>query len=405
MNPYLKVSGLDIPTCAGLLGYSPRLLQEWAAEQQPFPPSAATHIASVLGVNASDLLNPPKQPIDDKILAPAVWFKLRGPGFGPVDRELVLLIRQLGTFYEELESIRSQESSSWRMLFEQIRSEVNRQASPREQGGVAARVFRSRCELNYGLLGIGTILRRVLRNKGLLVVESAIPKSQISGCAFAVGTSHRPAIFANNHGTNWFQRNVIILHELAHLIFDLDSDGATLDTFDAEKNDDLSERRAEAFAQEAAAPKEVLAHAAQKHGISWNSPMSSSQFALLVAEIQFDPRLIVGAAVESGLLEKERGADLLALDIAADLRAVTDRALSTAEYLRKVGEEVSEPWKRKRTTTIPTRQLLLPVHYVQEVVQACKENLISIGRAAHLLMISEDLFVRRHDMAYLLEAE
>ncbi len=67
MNPYLKVSELDIPTCAGLLGYSRACSQEWAAEQQPFPPSAAAHIASVLGVNADDLFNPLAAD-DDKIL-------------------------------------------------------------------------------------------------------------------------------------------------------------------------------------------------------------------------------------------------------------------------------------------------------------------------------------------------
>jgi DNA-binding transcriptional regulator YdaS (Cro superfamily) len=108
MNPYLEVSGLDATTCAELLGYSPRLFQEWAAGQRPIPPSIAAHISSVLGVEASDLLTPTRKPLDEAAIEPAIWFKVRSQGLGSADRELVLLVRQLGAFYEELEQIRSE---------------------------------------------------------------------------------------------------------------------------------------------------------------------------------------------------------------------------------------------------------------------------------------------------------
>lgn len=406
MNPYLKVSGLDAATCAGLLGYSPRLFQEWAAGQRPIPPSIAAHISSVLGVAASDLLSPSRKPLDETTIEPAVWFKLRSQGLGSADRELVLLVRQLGTFYEELEQIRSEASSGWQVVFEQVRREINVQAPPREQGRVAAQAFRRLRGWNKGRSGIGEILRGSLRSLGVLIVESPIADSRIEGCAFPVGAGQRPCIFANTHSTTWFRRNAIVLHELAHLIFDLGSEGAALDIFDSPSSsrDEMKERRAEAFAQEAAVPQEVLAHIAQGHGISWKSPLSADHLASIVAEVHVEPRLIVKAAVEYGFLDQGQGDSLLQLPIGDRLKAISDHALSTKEFLSMVGRDAAD-WSAKRNTTIPSRKLMLPVNYVKNVVEACREGLISIGRAARLLMISEDAFVGRFDMTWLLDEE
>lgn len=397
MNPYLKVSGLDVTTCAKLLGYSPRLFQEWAAGQRPIPPSVAAHISSVLGVQESDLIAPTRQPVDVTEIEPAVWFKLRSQGLGEADRELVLLVRQLGTFYEELEQIRSQgSSSSWKVTFEEIRREINAQAPPSEQGRTAAQLFRRLRELNKGRNGIGELLRPSLRNLGILVVESPIAASKIEGCAFPVGPSQRPCIFVNNHGTTWFRRNAVILHELAHLIFDLSSEGASLDVFSSQSSprDEISEKRAEAFSQEAAVPKEVLLHIAQQHGISWAAPMTAKDLAQIVADAHVEARLVIRAAVEHGLLESGQANSLVDMDIKGRLKEVSDRALTTGEYIAKAGIDASL-WSGKRTTSVPSRTLRLPVGYVKNVVEAYEENLISGGRAAHLLMISEDLFAER----------
>jgi Zn-dependent peptidase ImmA (M78 family) len=403
MNPYLKVSGLDATTCAGLLGYSPRLFQEWAAGQRPIPPSIAAHISSVLGVETSDLLTPGRKPLDETAIEPAVWFKLRSQGLGSADRELVLLVRQLGTFYEELEQIRSETSSSWKVVFEQVRQEINAQAPPGEQGRIAAQVFRRLREWNKGRSGIGELLRGSLRSLGILIVESPIADSKIEGCAFPVGASQRPCIFANTHNTTWFRRNAVILHELAHLIFDLGSEGAALDVFDSPPSkDELSERRAEVFAQEAAVPHEVLAHIAQRHGISWKSPISADSLALIVADAHMEPRLIVKSAIEHGLLEQHQRDSLLQLPIWDRLKRVSDHALSTKEYLAKAGR-AADDWSAKRNTTILSRKLMLPVNYVNSVVESCREHLISIGRAARLLMISEDTFLERFDTKWLLD--
>ena len=405
MNPYLKVSGLEPAVCARLLGYNPRHFQEWAAGQSPIPSSVVAHIAAVLGVDAEDLLAPRHQLLDETAIEPAVWFKLRSQGLGSADRELVLLVRQLGTFYEELEQVRAEASSRWRIVFENTRQEINAQASPREQGQVAAQIIRGLLGWNTGRNGIGSILRGSLRSLGILIVESPIIDSKIEGCAFPVGANQRPCIFVNTHNTTWFRRNAIILHELAHLIFDLGSEGATLDIFDAtDSRDGLSERRAEAFAQETAIPTEVLSHIAQKYGISWRSPLGADSLARLVAESHVELRLIIKAAIENGLLDKSAGESLTQIPIHDRLKDLSDHALSTREYLGKVGK-ASEEWISKRTTTIPSRRLLLPVNYVKSVVDTCREGLISIGRAARLLMIGEDVLVERFNMTWLLDEE
>jgi Zn-dependent peptidase ImmA (M78 family) len=417
MNPYLEVSGLDSNTCAKLLGYSPRLFREWATGQRPIPPSVANHISSVLGVGADALMNPPHQPVDAATIEPAVWFKLRSQGLKEADRELVLLIRQLGTFYEELEQVRSQGSLSWKVIFEQIRNENDPQAPPREQGRVAAKRFRGLRELNKGRMGIGELVRSSLRNLGILIVESPIKASLIEGCAFPAGSSQRPCIFANIHGTTWFRRNAIIMHELAHLIFDLSSEGAALDVYaskpknetsscqslaealDADRkttSNETSEARAEAFAQEATVPREVLLHVAQRHGISWDAPMTAIELAQIVADVHVEVRLIVRAAIEYGLIDRDGGESLIRLPIYDHLKQISDHALSGKEYLAKVGQ-AAEAWTGKRNTSVPSRTLRLPVNYVKNVVEAYEERLISIGRAAELLMVSEDIFADRFD--------
>jgi Zn-dependent peptidase ImmA (M78 family) len=400
MNPYLKVSGLDATTCAGLLGYSPRLFQEWTAGQRPIPPSIAAHLSSVLGVETSDLLAPGRQPLDETEIEPAIWFKLRSAGLGSADRELVLLIRQLGTFYEELEQVFFQESTKWKLVFEEIRRQIDIQAPPREQGRLAAQLFRKLQGWNQGKAGIGELLRSTLRQNGILLVESPINDSTIEGCAFPVGASRRPCVFANGHNTTWFRRNAVILHELAHLIFDMDS-GAALDVFDrTSPADEIPERRAEAFAQEAALPLEVLRHLAQRHGISWASGLSATDLANIVAESHVEIRLVIRVALEHGLLEPTQAHEALQLQILDHLKPLSSHALTTTEFLEAVGEK-SAAWLSKRSTSTSPRTIMLPVNYVTSVVEACMERVISISRAARLLMISEDLFAERFNISAL----
>ena len=125
---------------------------------------------------------------------------------------------------------------------------------------------------------------------------------------------------------------------------------------------------------------------------------------MLMAESHVEVRLIVKAAIENGLLEKSQGENIMQAPIHERLKELSDHALSTREYLAKVGK-ASGDWISKRTTTVPSRKLMLPVSYVNSVVEACREGLISLGRAARLLMISEDVLVERFNMTWLLDEE
>jgi hypothetical protein len=168
---------------------------------------------------------------------------------------------------------------------------------------------------------------------------------------------------------------------------------------------DISELRAEAFAQEAAVPREVLAHIAQKHGIAWDRPFSATDLATVMADTQVEARLIARSATDCGLLAHDLRDHLLSLQVWDSLKALSVHALSTREYLEHVGLAESESWNIKRSTTIPSRTLRLPVGYVKGVIEALEENLISIGRAAQLLMIGEEDLAERFDVRHLVDEE
>jgi hypothetical protein len=234
---------------------------------------------------------------------PAIWFKFRREHLRDIDRECVILIRQLANHLNDLEEITASRSTGWRSKFENIISNVNHQSPPREQGRQAARLFRQERGLAQGSGGIGDLIRTYLRVLGVLVVENSISESAIEGCAFFVGQrpSDRPCIFGNTYASEWHRRNVVIGHELGHLIFDSQSEGASIDL----------------------------------------------------------------------------------------------HALSTAEYFQKTGLEKARPFAGKRTTTIPSRKLMLPVGYITRVLDAVSNEQISPSKAAEMLMIDEDSFRER----------
>jgi hypothetical protein len=150
------------------------------------------------------------------------WYKFRKRELVDADRELVILIRQVGHFLNELEEVTRQKSVQWKFLFEAIRSNVNMQAPLREQGTAAAQIFRQSTSLAHGAKGSGEVLRGVLRALGVLVVETPIQESRIEGCSFYVGAGNapRPCVFTNTHHSTWFRRNSALMHEIGHSIFE-----------------------------------------------------------------------------------------------------------------------------------------------------------------------------------------
>ena len=399
----LDSAGLDAQACAGLLGISPTVFAEWSAGQRPIPESLLPLLSAVFSVPPSVLRASPRsaKSIKEEDLTPAIWFKFRGPELVDADRECVVLIRQLGHYLNELEAVTRNRSLQWKTLFDSIRNSTDLQAAPREQGRSAARTFREATTLGHGQKGSGEVLRGVLRSLGVLVFETPLKESRLEGCSFSVGaqSASRPCVFANTHHMTWFRRNMVLMHEVGHAIFESTYVGASLDFLEREDMLDPLEMRAQAFAQECLVPKSVLVHVAQTNGIKWAN-LSTRSLARLVANTHVEQRTVIDAAVEADLITADTAEELRRTDISTELHAESPHALLTDEYLELIGPENAREWLGKRTTTLTPRPLRLPVGYVNLVVDAYRGCEISLGKAAEYLMIDESEFVRRFGDIY-----
>ncbi len=397
----LDSAHLERETVALLLGISPSALQEWSSGQTAIPESVLPLLSAVLGVPQKQLTIPPRaaRNLDEVDVTPQIWYRFRGQEIVDADRENVILIRQMGHYLNELEEVTRQMSVQWKVLFEAIRTSIDMQAPLREQGKSAARIFRQSTSLAHGAKGSGDLLRGVLRALGVLVVETPIQESHIEGCCFYVGAASapRPCVFANTHHSTWFRRNVVLMHEIGHSIFEPFT-GAALDFVEGVPSENLIEARAQAFAQEVLVPKEVLSNIAQSRGIKWGA-LNADSLAELVAETHVELKTVVDAAVDSGFISLEQAANLKCLDIASRLHEVSDHALTTEEFLAKIGVDQND-WVGKRTTTIGPRLIRLPVGYVNVVVDAYRNRQISPGKAAEYLMIDESEFLERFGDIY-----
>lgn len=396
LREVFETTGLEPAKAAALLGLSPELFQEWLADQREVPASVLSLLSNVIGLELKPYLQR-KVPLQEAAaITPAIWYRFRGEGLVIEDREFVLLVRRLGYFINELEGITNAKAVGWRSLFQDIRQKIDIQAPPRVQGIQAADMFRESRGLSVGATGIGDVLRGNLRSMGVLVIETPIPKSNLEGCCFYVGSrpDERPCVFANTHHTTWFRRNEILLHEIAHGIFDAESCGATLDFFE-DVRALLIEERADAFAQQVLAPRQVIQHIAQKRGIKWSN-LSADGLATLVADTHAEKRLILRSALESALISKEQHDTYKDFDIASTLHTLSPHALTTDEYLRTCGEE-SDLWVGKRNTTYPGTSLRLPSAYADAVVRAFRDGEISRGKASEMLMIDDSDFRERFE--------
>lgn len=402
LRKVIEGTGLGLDACADVLGVDHELFQQWADSQKEMPPAYASVLAAALGVKPEVMTSRAlvSARCSQKIEPASIWFKFRGDQFRDADRESILAIRRLGHSANELEqSTLGQPNRAWDILFQNIMSQVDIQSSPQDQGRLAAKAF---CELNqfgHGGKGSADILRDRLRSQGILLIESPIPHSEVEGCSFYVGESsaERPCLFVNTYKTTWFRRNVIIMHELGHALFDKTS-GGEIDIIikdDSEMNkDSLIEVRAETFAQETLLPKKLLLAICHRNGLKPTTLMPEG-LGVLVAESGVEKKTVVRALLDQSLIDDALAHQYLAYDIADILRGLTDHALDTAEYIRKIGKEAAMAWEGKRLTSLTRRKLLLPVPYVKAVLDAVKTFNISISRGAELLMIDEYTFHSR----------
>jgi Zn-dependent peptidase ImmA (M78 family)/DNA-binding transcriptional regulator YdaS (Cro superfamily) len=399
LKSLLEDAGLAPEACASLLGISPRIFNSWVNGVRDLPGDVIPELASCLGVSQTDLTGGRVNH------APAIWFKFRGSNkLSSADRELILLIRRLGYYANQLDVVTSSSTARWQILFNVIMTAIQRerQASPAIQGSVAAKAFRGVFDLGFPrkqtqITGNGDLIRPMLRNYGILIIEMPVPRSSIDGCSFYVGEpgEERPCLFVNTYQQSWFRRNSVLVHELAHAIFDIGSEAASIDFRVDDGAIDFKEVRAEAFGSEALVPREMLRHLQNMLGLKWES-LSSYDLASVVAYSQIELKTILKAAQEHGFIDALLAKNYQDAQIHDELKGLTERALTTLEFMDAPSNQIPAALSvSSRMTTIPSRPLRLPVPYITKVLTAVNDGLISESKAAEMLMIDEERLAER----------
>jgi Zn-dependent peptidase ImmA (M78 family) len=392
LKDIIEATKLDPAFCAELAGVTPDDFQEWLIGSRPIPRFVIPELSAILGVAERTVFQTAglKGNIGGSgSLAPAIWYKLRDKKLTDQDREMVALVRKLGFYLNQLADVRGEKVRRFEPLFRAIREKVDRTAPPAVQGRIAAQEFRSMADLQSGQKGIGEWIRPTLRRLGILVVESPL-KSAVEGCAFGVGneSSSSPCLFANSYRSKWFRRNAVLMHELAHAIFDLDSEQVSIDYKD-EQTDELKELLAQTFAQECLAPRSVLVQIANRFGLHWDA-LSAGDVARLMAESHAEQSLVLTAAYEAGLLSSEEMIRCKQLECDSALREVSEHALTTREYLQKLASDSPKWIAENRNTSVGRRSLRLPSLYVSLVLESLSDGQISEGKAAEMLMMDRE---------------
>ena len=91
------------------------------------------------------------------------------------------------------------------------------------------------------------------------------------------------------------------MHELAHAIFDIESEAAAIDFRDEVSETDVKEVRAEAFAAETLVSSEMLRHLQSMLGLHWDA-LSVENLASLVAYSQVELKILLRSARDYGFI-------------------------------------------------------------------------------------------------------
>lgn len=396
LKQILEAARLDADYCARLLGVSLTEFTEWIAGSRPLPSFVLSELSAILDYPSGKLIDASKRSgpsVSD--LAPAVWFKLRGPRLSQEDRDFVALLRKLGFFMDQLQTIRQDTSRQFVTVFETIRKQVDASAPPVLQGYQAAEVFRQLTGLAKCQTGIGEDIRRSVRNLGVILIESPLPQSQLEGCSMRVGREGAsvPCIFANTYRSTWFRRNVVLMHEIGHAIFDLGAAPVSIDYLDGGEGDDFTEVRAQGFARGALVPLSVLRNESSRWGTRWHD-LSPSMIAQLMASTHAEQKTILEAACEYGLFPPEKLEEYQGLNCAGHLAELSEHALSTEEFLRR--QPSIPPWiSQNRKTALGGKSLRLPAGYVDQVIKAFNDGMISRSKVCEMLLMDKDTMEAR----------
>jgi Zn-dependent peptidase ImmA (M78 family) len=388
---------------SALVGCSPKQLEEWLAGQRDIPLSAARRISKAIGVPVELIMGKVATKGEADRLIPPLWLKAREQRLGERSLGALAVTRLLVSKYDEALSLVEVSPDGHRFLLNEIRNHVDLQAPAEKQGQAAAEAFLLATGLGQGARGIGEVFRGALRFRGLLVLETPIHDKTLEGFCVPVGAgAHaRPCLLANSFTTTWFRRNEVLLHELAHAIFDLDGATAVFDVASSEAvpvSTRIAEERADAFALGALLPRSLLV-AVENRGFPLAS-LDSSGLAQVIAATHAEQRLIARAAVLYGLLSEDDGERLRQIKIShRELAATTYHAvgLGSVDKEKLVHPQVRE-WE-SRKTTFPISGIRLPIPFVQIVLRALGEKKITVAKAAELLMVTTEDLAERYGVS------
>lgn len=396
------IKTLEVPArfWAELVGCSSSQMSEWLSGQRDLPESVAERLSRAIGIPASTFLGKRVPAAPMQSLLPPLWLKARNQGLGVPEHRAIAIARLLASRFEEVLSLVEEvRTVAYRTTFEEVRKAVDPQAPAEAQGETAAAAFLRFSTLDKGGVGIGEVFRGYLRALGVLILETPVESAKLEGFCLPVGTppNVRPCLLANAFKTTWFRRNYVLLHELAHAIFDLDGTTAVFDELPGDGSAsglaDIAECRADAFAMHTLVSRKMLAAFEGKHGAI--RTLGKVGLARLVAQTHGELRLVLRAARRYNLLTEEAALGLAATDIAEELRKQSSHA-KLLPHLTK--DEVWNPdliSVRVRTTTFPLAGIRLPIPFVRLVLDALVAEQIVPRKAAELLMITTEELTER----------
>lgn len=389
LSDIVHATNLTEEFCADLIGAAPDHFNEWMSGKRSVPRFLIPELISVFGATREHIQHP--VPPEISPVGP-VWFKLRTENkVNTSDLEMIGMTRKLCFRIGQFFAFKGYQTDAYRSAFDIAREGALAYGDPEEQGRVAATIIRDQFGWSHGATGIGELLRPNLRHKGIVVVESSFRDAVVNGCCFTTAgpKSEMVCLFVNNYGINWFRRNAVLLHELAHAIFDLSPQSLSID-YKAENQSDSSELRAEAFSRECLLPKRVLVHYQNHFGFKWES-LTPVALAHLIAECHAPQQMILKAALDYALINNEQFIRCSQFECAAILEEITPHALSTKDYAKRLPPDQKRWLLADRSVKFGSRKLVLPASYVQSLIECVESGEISTARAAELsLMDCED---------------
>lgn len=380
-----------------LAGCSDLMFSEWIEGTRKIPRSVARTFSQATGIDEAAFLSTEDGTHPGRSI-PSFWLRAKQAGL-PADLRTISYARLLAENHWDLLGLLGRQAPAKVEVLQAIADRANPSDTPQKQGVDAAAAFLEFTTLEKGQRGIGEVLRGCIRSLGVFILETPLNETTPQGFCLLIGEG-RACIIANTYGTSWFHRNLVILHELCHAVFEIPDSAAEFDKR-IEKNGKVqtksfAEQRAEAFATNALVSRKLLM-AYWDRGLPIPY-LNAPGLAKLMAEVHAEPALILRAACQHGLITTDdyrrqrsnlpnKAQRAEASPHAKSLAELTDDERQT--FLRDPALFIA-PSAYPRKTTFPINGMRLPLPFIRDVLEALNNGLISYGKAQELMM-NQDL--------------